>query len=88
MLIQVRATSIADRLDLPFALIHKERSRPNEVSKMTLVGKVEGKTCVLVDDMADTCGTLAMAAKTLMEHKAKDVVAVCTRSSIYIAVYV
>jgi ribose-phosphate pyrophosphokinase len=75
-----RATSIADRLDLPFALIHKERSRPNEVSKMTLVGNVEGKTCILVDDMADTCGTLAKAAETLVAHKAKEVVAVCPAS--------
>lgn len=43
---------------------------------MTLVGNVEGKTCILVDDMADTCGTLAKAAQTLMQHKAKGVVAV------------
>lgn len=50
---------------------------------MTLVGNVEGKTCVLVDDMADTCGTLAMAAKTLMEHKAKDVVAVSFSSHLF-----
>ena len=71
-----RATSIADRLDLPFALIHKERARPNEVSRMVLVGDVKDKTCVLVDDMADTCGTLAKAASTLMENGAKAVVAV------------
>lgn len=73
-----RATSIADRLDLPFALIHKERSRPNEVSKMTLVGDVTAKTAILVDDMADTCGTLAKAAETLMSHGAKGVVAIVT----------
>lgn len=73
-----RATSMADRLDLPFALIHKERSRPNEVSRMTLVGHVQGKTAVLVDDMADTCGTLAKAAETLIKHGARDVVALVT----------
>lgn len=73
-----RATSIADRLDLPFALIHKERSRPNEVSKMTLVGDVVGKTAILVDDMADTCGTLAKAAETVIGHGAKAVVAIVT----------
>ncbi|RVX75700.1 hypothetical protein B0A52_00056 [Exophiala mesophila] len=73
-----RATSMADRLDLPFALIHKERSRPNEVSRMTLVGTVEGKVAILVDDMADTCGTLAKAADTLIKHGAKDVVALVT----------
>jgi ribose-phosphate pyrophosphokinase len=73
-----RATSMADRLDLPFALIHKERSRPNEVSRMTLVGNVENKVAILVDDIADTCGTLAKAADTLMKHGAKDVVALVT----------
>lgn len=74
-----RATSIADRLDLPFALIHKERSRPNEVSRMTLVGHVRDKICILVDDMADTCGTLAKAADTLIKQGgAKDVVALVT----------
>jgi len=73
-----RATSIADRLDLGFALIHKERARPNEVSRMVLVGDVSGKTAILVDDMADTCGTLAKAAETVMAHGAKEVVALVT----------
>ena len=73
-----RATSLADRLDLPFALIHKERQRPNEVSRMTLVGRVKDMTAIVVDDMADTCGTLAKAADTLMKHGAKDVVALVT----------
>ncbi|KAL8852125.1 MAG: hypothetical protein Q9221_002948 [Calogaya cf. arnoldii] len=73
-----RATSIADRLDLNFALIHKERARPNEVSKMTLVGDVRGKIAILVDDMADTCGTLAKAADILMAHGASEVVAIVT----------
>jgi ribose-phosphate pyrophosphokinase len=70
------ATSIADRLNLPFALIHKERLRANEVSKMTLVGAVQGKVAILVDDMADTCGTLAKAAQTLRIHGAKDIFAI------------
>ncbi|EPE30566.1 PRTase-like protein [Glarea lozoyensis ATCC 20868] len=73
-----RATSIADRLDLGFALIHKERARPNEVSRMVLVGDVENKIAILVDDMADTCGTLAKAAETVMNHKAREVVAIVT----------
>ncbi|KAL8901921.1 MAG: hypothetical protein Q9207_004962 [Kuettlingeria erythrocarpa] len=73
-----RATSIADRLDLNFALIHKERARPNEVSKMTLVGDVRSKICILVDDMADTCGTLVKAAETCLEHGAAEVVAIVT----------
>ncbi|KAL8734727.1 MAG: hypothetical protein Q9181_003116, partial [Wetmoreana brouardii] len=73
-----RATSIADRLDLNFALIHKERARPNEVSKMTLVGDVRSKIAILVDDMADTCGTLVKAADTVMAHGAEEVVAIVT----------
>ncbi|TGZ84505.1 phosphoribosyl pyrophosphokinase [Ascodesmis nigricans] len=73
-----RATALADRLDLNFALIHKERSRPNEVSRMTLVGDVAGKVAILVDDMADTCGTLCKAAEILVENGAKEVVAIVT----------
>lgn len=73
-----RATSMADRLDLPFALIHKERSRPNEVARMTLVGTVKDMVAVVVDDMADTCGTLAKAADTLIKHGAREVVAIVT----------
>lgn len=75
---QARATSIADRLGLDFALIHKERSRPNEVSKMTLVGDVLNKIAILVDDMADTCGTLVKAADTCLGHGASEVVAIVT----------
>ena len=53
-----RATSIADRLNTAFALIHKERPRPNVVGRMVLVGDVQDKVAILVDDMADTCGTV------------------------------
>ncbi|OLY81527.1 Ribose-phosphate pyrophosphokinase 2 [Smittium mucronatum] len=71
-----RATSLADHLDLDFALIHKERKKANEVSKMVLVGDVVGKVAILVDDMADTCGTLGLAAKTLMDNNATKVYAI------------
>ena len=71
-----RATSIADNLELDFALIHKERKKANEVSRMVLVGDVTGKIAILVDDMADTCGTLGLAAKTLMENGAEKVYAI------------
>lgn len=73
-----RATAIADRLGVEFAIIHKERKKPNEVSRMSLVGNVEGKVCILVDDMADTCGTLGLAAETLISHKAIQVQAIVT----------
>lgn len=75
-----RATAIADKLDVEFALIHKERKKANEVSRMVLVGEVAGKVCVLVDDMADTCGTLGLAAKVLTENGATKVYAIVTHA--------
>ncbi|KAL9940311.1 hypothetical protein V8E36_001016 [Tilletia maclaganii] len=73
-----RATSLADRLNLDFALFHKERKKANEVSRMVLVGNVEGKVAILVDDMADTCGTLDLAAERLVESGAERVIAIVT----------
>jgi len=73
-----RATSIADRLGVEFALFHKERKKANEVSRMVLVGHVEGKEAILVDDMADTCGTLVFAANNLTEHGVTKVHAIVT----------
>lgn len=73
-----RATSIADGLDLGFALIHKERARPNEVSRMVLVGDVRGKVAIIVDDMADTCGTLCKAAEVVIDHGASSAIAIVT----------
>lgn len=72
------ATSIADRLGVDFALFHKERKRANEVSRMVLVGNVTGKTAILVDDMADTCGTICLAASHLAEAGAARVLAIVT----------
>ncbi|CAK7902160.1 ribose-phosphate pyrophosphokinase 2 [[Candida] anglica] len=73
-----RVASIADKLDVNFALIHKERQKANEVSKMVLVGDVSNKVCLLVDDMADTCGTLCKAAEVLLENGAQKVIAMIT----------
>lgn len=73
-----RAAGLADRLDLNFALIHKERARANEVSRMVLVGDVRHKQCIIVDDMADTCGTLSKAANVLLDNGAASVVAIVT----------
>lgn len=73
-----RAAALSEQLNLNFALIHKERARANEVSRMVLVGDVTDKVCILVDDMADTCGTLAKAADTLLSHKARSVIAIVT----------
>lgn len=73
-----RVASLADKLDIQFALIHKERQKANEVSKMVLVGDVTDKICLLIDDMADTCGTLCKAADVLLESKARKVVCMIT----------
>ena len=76
----VRAQSYAKRLmqDAELAIIHKEREIPNKVARMKLIGEVEGKTALIVDDMADTCGTLSRASELLIEHGAKEVYAVTT----------
>jgi ribose-phosphate pyrophosphokinase len=66
---------MADKLGLDFAIIHKERKVANQVSRMVLVGDVSSRPAILVDDMADTCGTLGLAAKTLVEHGASAVYA-------------
>eukprot|EP01129_Flabellula_baltica_P006464 TRINITY_DN2421_c0_g1_i1.p1 TRINITY_DN2421_c0_g1~~TRINITY_DN2421_c0_g1_i1.p1 ORF type:complete len:318 (+),score=71.41 TRINITY_DN2421_c0_g1_i1:143-1096(+) len=73
-----RAKSIADCIGCDLAIIHKERKRANEVEGMILVGDVQDRVCILVDDMADTCGTLTLAAETLMESGAQDIYAVVT----------
>lgn len=73
-----RVTALADRLEVEFAIIHKERKKANEVSRMTLVGSVSGKIAIIVDDMADTCGTLALAAQILTENGAVAVYAMVT----------
>lgn len=69
---------MAAALDLDFALFHKERKKANEIARMVLVGNVENKVAILVDDMADTCGTLALAAKHLLAGGAKSVLALVT----------
>ncbi|KAK6173180.1 hypothetical protein SNE40_016684 [Patella caerulea] len=73
-----RVTSIADRLNVDFALIHKERKKANEVASMVLVGDVTNRIAILVDDMADTCGTVCHAAEKLLEAGALKVYAICT----------
>ncbi len=75
----VRARAIAKRMDdADLAIIDKRRPRPNESEVMNIIGEVEGKTCVLIDDMVDTAGTLCLAAAALKEHGAKRVVAYIT----------
>jgi len=73
----VRARAIAKRLDTELAIIDKRRPRANVAKVMNIIGDVDGKNCVMVDDMVDTAGTLCTAAGALKEHGAKKVVAYC-----------
>jgi ribose-phosphate pyrophosphokinase len=75
----VRARAIAKRMDdADLAIIDKRRPRANVSEVMNIIGEVEGKTCVLVDDMVDTAGTLCQAAAALKEHGARRVMAYAT----------
>ncbi|MBS0396881.1 MAG: ribose-phosphate diphosphokinase, partial [Proteobacteria bacterium] len=75
----VRARALAKRLDdADLAIIDKRRPRPNESKVMNIIGDVEGKSCVLVDDMVDTAGTLCQAAQALKDEGAVRVVAYIT----------
>ncbi len=74
-----RARAVAKRLDdADLAIIDKRRPRANEAEVMNIIGEVEGRTCVIVNDMADTAGTLCNAAGALKKHGAIKVVAYCT----------
>jgi len=74
-----RARAFAKRLDdAELAIIDKRRPRPNESKVMNIIGEVEGKTCMLVDDMVDTAGTLCQAAQALKDEGAQKVVAYIT----------
>jgi ribose-phosphate pyrophosphokinase len=75
----VRARALAKRLDdADLAIIDKRRPRANEAKVMNIIGDVRGRTCVMVDDLVDTAGTLCKAAGALKEHGADRVVAYCT----------
>ena len=77
----VRARAIAKQLnEADLAIIDKRRPKANEAQVMNLIGDVEGRTCLLVDDMVDTAGTLCQAANALKERGALKVVAYCTHA--------
>ena len=77
----VRARAFAKQLDdAELAIIDKRRPRPNESKVMNIIGEVEGRTCVLIDDMVDTAGTLCLAAQALKDEGALKVVAYITHA--------
>ncbi|BDG45486.1 ribose-phosphate diphosphokinase [Parageobacillus sp. KH3-4] len=73
-----RTRKLADRLKAPIAIIDKRRPKPNVAEVMNIVGQVQGKTAILIDDIIDTAGTITLAANALVENGAKEVYACCT----------
>lgn len=74
----VRARAVAKQLGIDLAIIDKRRPRANVAEVMHIIGDIEGRTCLLVDDIIDTAGTLCSAAKALKAQGAKKVIAYCT----------
>ncbi|MCA3147710.1 MAG: ribose-phosphate pyrophosphokinase [Burkholderiales bacterium] len=74
----VRARALAKRLECDLAIIDKRRPKANVSEVMNIIGEVEGRACVIMDDMVDTAGTLGKAAQALKDHGAKEVLAYCT----------
>ncbi|KGF46724.1 ribose-phosphate pyrophosphokinase [Veillonella montpellierensis DNF00314] len=73
-----RARDLADRIDAPIAIIEKKRPEPGVAKVMNLIGNVEGKNCIVIDDIVDTAGSLVEGAKALQEFGAKSVTACVT----------
>ncbi len=74
----VRARAIAKRLECELAIIDKRRPKPNEAKVMNIIGDIKGRTCIIMDDMVDTAGTLCEAAQALKDGGAAKVMAYCT----------
>jgi ribose-phosphate pyrophosphokinase len=74
----VRARALAKRIDAPLAIVDKRRERAGESEVMNIIGDVAGKSCILVDDIVDSGGTLCNAAEALLAKGAKDVSAYIT----------
>jgi ribose-phosphate pyrophosphokinase len=74
----VRARALAKRIDAPLAIVDKRRERPGESEVMNIIGDVEGRSCILVDDIIDSGGTLCNAADALLAKGAREVYAYCT----------
>ncbi len=73
-----RARQLADRLKAPIAIIDKRRPKPNVAEVMNIVGNIQGKTAILIDDIIDTAGTITLGANALIDNGATEVYACCT----------
>jgi ribose-phosphate pyrophosphokinase len=76
----VRARAMAKILNTDLAIIDKRRPEANQIEVMNIIGEVTGRTCILIDDIVDTAGTLCKAAEALKERGASKVVAYCTHA--------
>src|SRR5699024_3978856 len=74
----IRARRMADRLKAPLGIIDKRRPSPNVAEVMNIMGDVEGKTAIIIDDIIDTAGTIKLAADACIEKGAREVYACCT----------
>lgn len=74
----VRARAMAKQLETDLAIIDKRRPKANEAKVMHIIGEVEGRSCIMIDDMVDTANTLCEAARALKQHGATKVIATCT----------
>ena len=75
-----RARKVATKLNVPMAIIDKRRPKANQVEIMNVIGDVKGKTCLLVDDLIDTAGTICQGAEALYKTGAKEIYACCTHA--------
>jgi len=73
-----RARNLASKLNAPLAIVDKRRPKANVAEVMNIIGDVEGRTCIMIDDMVDTGGSVTNAAKVLMDMGAKEVYVACT----------
>lgn len=73
-----RARGLAAKLDAPLAIIDKRRPKPNVSEVMNIIGDIEGKNCIIIDDMVDTAGSVVNAAKVLKDMGAKEIYVACT----------
>ena len=73
-----RARALATKLEAPLAIIDKRRPKPNVSEVMNIIGDINNRNCIIIDDMVDTAGSIANASKVLMDMGAKDVYVACT----------
>lgn len=76
----VRSRAMASRFDAPLAIIDKRRPRANVMEVMNVIGDIKGRTCLMLDDMIDTAGTICQGAQALVDNGAEKVIACCTHA--------